>query len=48
MIDFDAAVRDPQAPSKIQTRFNPGDNLHMNDSGYQAMAGAIDLSLFKK
>ena len=29
-------------------RFNPGDNLHMNDAGYQAMAGAIDLSLFRK
>ena len=48
VIDFDAAVRDPQAPSKIQMKFNPGDNLHMNDAGYQAMAGAIDLSLFKK
>ena len=48
VIDFDAAVRDPQAPSKIQMQFNPGDNLHMNDAGYRAMAGAIDLSLFKK
>jgi lysophospholipase L1-like esterase len=48
VIDFDAAVRDPMAPSKIQMKFNPGDNLHMNDAGYQAMAGAIDLSLFKK
>jgi lysophospholipase L1-like esterase len=48
VIDFDAAVRDPMAPTKIQMRFNPGDNLHMNDAGYQAMAAAIDLSLFKK
>jgi len=48
VIDFDAAVRDPQAPSKIQMKFNPGDNLHMNDAGYQAMAAAIDLNLFKK
>ena len=48
VIDFDAAVRDPMAPSKIQMKFNPGDNLHMNDAGYQAMAAAIDLSLFKK
>jgi lysophospholipase L1-like esterase len=47
VIDFDAAVRDPAAPSKIQQKFNPGDNLHMNDAGYQAMAGAIDLGLFK-
>jgi lysophospholipase L1-like esterase len=48
VIDFDAAVRDPMAPSKIQMKFNPGDNLHMNDAGYAAMAAAIDLSLFKK
>jgi lysophospholipase L1-like esterase len=47
VIDFDAAVRDPAAPAKIQQRFNPGDNLHMNDAGYQAMADAIDLGLFK-
>ena len=48
VIDFDAAVRDPMAASKIQMKFNPGDNLHMNDAGYQAMAAAIDLGLFKK
>jgi lysophospholipase L1-like esterase len=47
VIDFDAAVRDPAAPSKIQQKYNPGDNLHMNDAGYQAMAAAIDLGLFK-
>jgi len=47
VIDFDAAVRDSAGPSKIQQKFNPGDNLHMNDAGYQAMAGAIDLGLFK-
>jgi len=46
VIDFDGAVRDPAAPSKIQQKFNPGDNLHMNDAGYQAMANAIDLKLF--
>ena len=48
VVDFDAAVRDPMAPSKIQMKYNPGDNLHMNDAGYQAMAAAIDLNLFKK
>ena len=46
-IDFDAAVRDPNAPTKIQAQFNPGDNLHMNDAGYEAMAKTIDLALFK-
>jgi lysophospholipase L1-like esterase len=48
VIDFEAAVRDPMAPSKILMKFNPGDNLHMNDEGYRAMAAAIDLGLFKK
>ena len=48
VIDFDAAVRDPAAPAKIQQRFNPGDNLHMNDAGYQAMADAINLGLFTR
>jgi lysophospholipase L1-like esterase len=47
VIDFDLAVRDPAAPTKLQPQFNPGDNLHMTDAGYQAMAGAIDLALFK-
>jgi len=48
VVDFDAAVRDPAAPTKIQERFDPGDHLHFNDAGYQAMANAIDLALFRK
>jgi lysophospholipase L1-like esterase len=47
VIDFDLAVRDPGAPTRLQQQFNPGDNLHMTDAGYQAMANAIDLALFK-
>jgi lysophospholipase L1-like esterase len=48
VVDFDAAVRDPNAPTRIQQQYNPGDNLHMNDAGYQAMANIIELGLFKK
>jgi len=48
VVDFDAAVRDPASPTKIQQQYNPGDNLHMNDAGYQAMADAVDLALFKR
>jgi lysophospholipase L1-like esterase len=47
VVDFDAAVRDPQSPNKIQAQYDSGDHLHPNDAGYQAMANAIDLKLFE-
>jgi len=47
VIDFDAAVRDPNHPARFKTDFDSGDHLHPNDAGYEAMADAIDLSLFK-
>jgi lysophospholipase L1-like esterase len=46
VIDFEAAVRDPQNPTKLQAGFDSGDHLHPNDAGYKAMGDAIDLSLF--
>jgi len=52
VIDFDAAVRDPEAPTKFQAAFHPGLNandwLHLNPAGYKAMGDAIDLNLFTK
>ena len=48
VIDFDAAVRDPGHPSRILAMYDSGDHLHPNDAGYQAMANAIDLSLFRR
>jgi lysophospholipase L1-like esterase len=47
VIDFDAAVRDQGHPSKIRADFDVGDHLHPNAAGYQAMAEAVDLALFK-
>jgi lysophospholipase L1-like esterase len=47
VIDFDAVVRDPEHPSRVAPRFASNDRLHPNDAGYQAMADAIDLALFK-
>jgi lysophospholipase L1-like esterase len=47
VIDFDAAVRDPNNPRKFLTQYQSGDNLHPSDAGYQAMADAVDLSLFE-
>jgi lysophospholipase L1-like esterase len=47
VIDFDAVLRDPEHPSRLLPRFASKDHLHPNDAGYQAMADAIDLALFK-
>jgi lysophospholipase L1-like esterase len=47
IIDFDAVLRDPDHPSRLLSRFASEDNLHPNDLGYQAMADAIDLAIFK-
>jgi lysophospholipase L1-like esterase len=46
VVDFDAATRDPANPKHLRTEFDPGDHLHPNDAGYQAMANAVDLSMF--
>jgi lysophospholipase L1-like esterase len=47
VIDFDAVTRDPANPTRFLPQFDSGDHLHPNDAGYQAMANAIDLALFK-
>jgi lysophospholipase L1-like esterase len=47
VIDFDKAIADPEHPARILPRYDSGDHLHLSDAGYQAMAGAIDLSLFR-
>ena len=47
VVDFDAVLRDPSNPRRLRPEFDPGDHLHPNDAGYQAMAKAIDLGRFK-
>lgn len=47
VIDFDAAVRDPASPLQLLPAYDSGDHLHPNDTGYQAMAGAINLAIFR-
>ena len=46
VVDFEAATSDPEHPKQLRAGFNDGDHLHPNDAGYEAMANAIDLSIF--
>jgi lysophospholipase L1-like esterase len=43
VIDFDAALRDPQDPTRMQDQYAHTDHLHPNDAGHQAMADAVHL-----
>jgi len=47
VLDFDAAVRDPADPRRLAPAFDVGDHLHLNPAGYQALAGAVPLRLFR-
>lgn len=46
VIDFDAAVRDPNRAVQILPAYDSGDHLHVNDAGNVAQANAISLALF--
>jgi lysophospholipase L1-like esterase len=46
VVDFDAAVRDPAQPARLHPAYDPGDHIHPNDAGNEAMAAAFDLSVF--
>ncbi len=47
VIDFDAAVQNPAAPTEFLPEYDSGDHLHPGDTGYEAMARAVDLELLK-
>jgi lysophospholipase L1-like esterase len=46
VIDLDAALRDPQNPTKLLPAADDGDGLHPSKDGHRMMAEAVDLSLF--
>jgi lysophospholipase L1-like esterase len=46
VVDFDAALRDPQHLRRMLPRYDSGDHLHPGSAGYRAMAGAVPLALF--
>jgi len=39
--DFDALLRDPAHPARMQPRYDSGDHLHPGDAGYEAMAAHL-------
>jgi lysophospholipase L1-like esterase len=47
VIDFDAALRDPAAPSRFLPAYDSGDHLHPNDAGMDALAKAVPLKLLE-
>ncbi|WP_242140398.1 SGNH/GDSL hydrolase family protein [Sphingomonas sp. TREG-RG-20F-R18-01] len=47
VIDFDALMRDPAAPTRLRKAYDSGDGLHPSPLGYRAMADAIPLALFR-
>jgi len=45
VVDFDAAMRDPQNPTRLRPEWDSGDGLHPSIAGYQAMADAVPLEV---
>ena len=44
VFDFDAVVRDPASPARLQAQFDAADHIHLNPKGYSALADSVPLS----
>jgi lysophospholipase L1-like esterase len=47
VLDFDRAVRDPLDRRRVRAPLDSGDHLHLNPSGYRALANAVPRGLFQ-
>ncbi len=47
VIDLDRVARDPADPRQLSPAYDVGDHLHLNPTGYQALAAAVPTSLFR-
>ncbi|MES2056934.1 MAG: SGNH/GDSL hydrolase family protein [Pseudomonadota bacterium] len=47
VVDFDAAIRDPTDTQRIRGDCHSGDRLHPNDRGFEMLAQAVGLKLFR-
>ena len=43
VVDLDAALRDPAAPSHVRADLDSGDHIHPNDAGAKILAAAVPL-----
>jgi lysophospholipase L1-like esterase len=48
VIDFDRALRDPADPRRMLAAFDVGDHLHLNPTGYKALADAVPARLLHR
>jgi lysophospholipase L1-like esterase len=48
VVDFDALLRDPARPTRLQLPYAASDFIHPNDAGYRMMADAVSLDLFRR
>jgi lysophospholipase L1-like esterase len=48
VVDFDAALRDPLEPARLNPAYDSGDHLHPNEAGYRLMAQQVDLRLLNR
>jgi lysophospholipase L1-like esterase len=44
LVDFARAVRSPTDPSRLATRYDSGDHVHLNAAGYYRLAKTIQFS----
>ncbi|WP_295463761.1 SGNH/GDSL hydrolase family protein [uncultured Pseudomonas sp.] len=44
LLDADAALRDPQQPTRLAPDYDSGDHLHPGDAGNRALAAVVDLA----
>ncbi len=47
VIDFDAALRDPNDPTVLNPIYSSADHLHPNLLGYQKMAATVNLAMLE-
>lgn len=45
VIDFDRTARDPSSPARLRPAYDVGDHLHLNPTGYRALADAVPARL---